>query len=61
MVCKTSMQGFDSPPSLKRDKISFHRAGSSVVERVPDKNEVQGSIPCPPTYLLFTRLTDENL
>ena len=24
-------------------------AGSSVVERIPDKNEVHGSIPCPPT------------
>ena len=25
--------------------------GGSVVERVPDKNEVQGSIPCAPTKI----------
>lgn len=27
------------------------RIGGSVVERVPDKNEVQGSIPCRSTVL----------
>ena len=32
-------------------KYSRFRASGSVVERVPDKNEVQGSIPCSPTYM----------
>ena len=31
----------------------------SVVERVPDKNEVHGSIPCAPTYLTGCPLFDK--
>ena len=30
-------------------KYRFTWAGSSVVERCPDKTEVHGPIPCPPT------------
>ncbi len=34
-------------------------AASSVVERVPDKNEVEGSIPSPPTVIIKIQIYAE--
>lgn len=38
----------------------FVRVRGSVVERVPDKNEVHGSIPCAPTNERFLDIAFRN-
>ena len=40
---------FDDATKLRHIKFLHRWVGGSVVERVPDKNEVHGSIPCAPT------------
>ena len=40
---------FDDATKLRHIKFLHSWVGGSVVERVPDKNEVHGSIPCRPT------------